>query len=302
MKIKPQNAKTAASVEAAIQLCKQPVMEPKYDGWRILVEITEAGPRIYSRTAKEYTDRVPEIVAELAKLPVGTIVDGEILAIAKDGDRYVNEWSATQNVLGASKNKATQAQRDKLTYIAFDVMADADEDVTKEPLEFRRARLSKLLTDNAVDRSRVTMTCQVQPTAAMYERLVDLGFEGAIVKDLNARYAQGKRGAGWFKLKAITTTDMVVMELPLNGKGQHEGRVGHMILGQMRDGKLVQRTQINPPDLAQRIEMSEHPERYLNRVVEMKAYGWSEDDCPRHPTFLRWREDKTPDQCDWNNG
>jgi DNA ligase 1 len=302
--VKPQKAQDAATVEAAVAKCRRAIMEPKYDGWRALLVREVSGTRVFSRTGKDYTAQVPEIVAEVNRLPVGTILDGELVAMRDDNGRLVNDCSLMTTVMGTKvdgpKRVRQMDARKNVTFIAFDCLqaGGTTPDTAAMSLSTRRGAIALLL--KALDPTLIQMTLQIEATETNHQALVDSGMEGSVVKDLDAPYAAGKRGHGWYKIKATETVDCVVVELPVDGQGQFRGQVGRMVIGQMRDGELVERTRVNAPDNAQRLEMTLAPERYLGRVVEVKVYGWYEDGAPRHPTFGRWREDKAPIECTWH--
>ncbi|MFM8810403.1 MAG: ATP-dependent DNA ligase, partial [Chthoniobacterales bacterium] len=54
--------------------------EDKFDGIRAQVHVGEGRCEIFSRDLKRITAQFPEIAAAAAKLPAGTVLDGEILA------------------------------------------------------------------------------------------------------------------------------------------------------------------------------------------------------------------------------
>lgn len=304
MDFKIQKAKDAATVTAAVALCKRPVLEPKYDGWRAIFVVRTAGVDVYSRTGKCYTGQVPEIQAEIAKLPVGTILDGELVAFSDRAGRIVNDCSRMSTVMATHTNgpKALKQKlaRQGVAFVAFDCLSLSDGTIAGLGLAVRRAQLTKMLTAFGVDSALVYPSIQGPATEDAHQALVDAGMEGSIVKDLDAPYAFGKRGHGWFKIKSTETVDFIVTALPVDGEGQFVGQVGRMRLSQIRDGQIVERTKVNAPDNAQRLDMTIRPERYLGRVVEVKVYGWYDDGSPRHPTFGRWREDKLAIDCDWH--
>lgn len=298
---KPQNAKGVDSVADAVAKCGHPVIEPKYDGWRLVAYITTEGVRLYTRTGKDYSGRVPAIEAELAKLPVGTVLDGEIV------DLEDQDCTAVTNVFGKSVAVASAEEVAKLTYVAFDIVKLAGTDATVNNLAERRHALDRLLEGCGVDTALVRLTSQGAATAEVQDLIVEQGYEGVVVKDLSKPYAAGKRGHGWFKIKATTTVDCVVTGLPLDGKGQYVGQVGRMIVSQIRNGEPVERAKVNAPTVKERREMSDFPERYMGRVVEVKIYGTVQAEGSdvinwRHPTFNRWRQDKLAEDCEYDNG
>lgn len=297
----PQNAKKTNSVQEAAAQCQRPIMEAKMDGWRLLVEVTTDGVRVYSRTKHRYDGRLPEIEAELQKLPPGTMLDGEIVSLADQ------DCTAVSNVLGKSVTPTIKEQRKKLTYVVFDILEVAGVDARKNTLEDRVAVLRRALESCEIDERLVTSVVQQPCEEAAYWSLVDTGHEGVIVKDLAKPYASGKRGHGWFKIKATVEVDMVVMDLPIDGKGQFEGQVGRMVLGQYIDGELVERAKVKCPDHATHRAATDCPQDFLGRVCAIKHYGTvqatgSDEVNFRHPTFIRWREDKPAEECEYDNG
>lgn len=310
MDFKPQNAKGVPSVTEAVTKVAEPVMEPKLDGWRMMAYVTEDGIAVYSRTGKLYSGRLPEVEAELAKLPVGTVLDGEVV------DLKTQDVTAVTNVFGKSVAKATQEQRDKLTYVAFDVLRIGNTDSTAAPLSKRHAVLGEMLERTGVDESRVVRISQLPVDEDVYQAILESGYEGVMVKDLTKPYAQGKRGHGWFKIKAVTDIDVVVMGMELDGKGQHEGKVGRFVVGQYQDGEIVERAKVNPYDDAMRDAMTEAVRfaqengtinEFAGRVLTIKHYGTLHQNGGdqvtglRHPVFVRWREDKPASDCTYHN-
>jgi ATP-dependent DNA ligase len=291
---KPQQAK-GATLDQAAKACKDPILEAKLDGWRMLVIITAEGARFFSRTGKEYTGRVPRIEQELTRFPAGTILDGEIVDIDDQ------ECTAVTNVFGKSVAQASDEEIAKLTYVAFDILEFDGNMTTHLTLRERHTFLRECYARLDVDPMYSVPTVWHDVSPDKYTEFVTSGYEGVMVKDASKPYAKGKRGYGWFKIKEMTSIDVVVMELPHNGKGQFEGQVGKMTVGQYVDGVLVERAKVNAPNNEERLDMTHNPEKYLGRVLELKHFGRLVEGL-RHPTFVRWREDKTAEECGFDNG
>lgn len=309
MDFKPQNAKKAASVTEAASKCADPILEPKFDGWRAVMFITEDGVQVWSRTGKRYDGRHPEIEAELAKLPVGTILDGEVVADDQDCTKVVE-------VFGRSVSATSQAQRDVLRYVVFDVLhlGGADVDTCDHPLRARRNLYTTMLERCDVSEDWVVATPWFDAVEDHYTILVENGYEGAMVKDGEAKYAKGKRGHGFWKIKAMTEIDVFVMGMELDGKGQHDGKVGRFVVGQYEKNesgelRVVERAKVNPYDDAMRDYLTEQrrtqdaggTNQALWRVMTIKHYGFT-DPGLRHPVFVTWREDKDALECGYDNG
>lgn len=304
---KPQNAKKADDVAAAAAQCKNPMLEPKYDGWRMIVIIGADGePALYSRTGKTYTRQTPEpILRELRRFPPNTILDGEMV-----DSQHNKNCIAVTNVFGKSKNKALQIEKDRINYIVFDCIELDGQKLASAMLRARR-EIFNIYTNAISKLERVALTPQAPAEQEYHALFLELGYEGTIVKDNDSTYAFGKRGHGWFKIKSTVDIDVVVMGMELDGKGQHEGKVGRFVVGQYQMGELCERARVNPYDDAMRNAMTKATEEaeanplqsnsFYSRVCTIKHYGVLKDGL-RHPTFVKWREDKPAEECEFDNG
>lgn len=274
------------------------IMEPKYDGWRCIAIRREDRVDIYNRSQKCYTGQLPELEADLMKLPVGTILDGELVKLRFDGERWENRFFDIHTAMRSKDVSKLARTREGIKLIAFDVLANGGDDAcVKAPLGHRRQIIASLIEDHKL--RLVELTLQLSATQEDHDALVALGFEGSVVKDPTRAYAFGKRGHGWYKIKDVRTIDTVVMDVLMDGKGQHAGKAGRMVVGQIRDGKLVEVAKVNCLNNAQRDDATRDPGSYIGRVLEVKIYGWDTEG-PRHPTPLRFREDKPASECVWS--
>lgn len=308
LSFKPHNAKKAEDVAEAAAKCKRPILEPKYDGWRMIAIINEEGHvTLWSRTGKPYRMQTPEpILEELAQFPAGTILDGEMV------DHTDNKnCTAVTNVFGKSKAAPIQMEQDRIHYIVFDCIELGGESIADLSLEGRRFQVGGYLAPEMTGAimlggtppsfSRIALTAQAPAEDEFHSLFLELGYEGAMVKDLDSTYAFGKRGHGWFKLKATVDIDVVITEIMLDGKGQHEGKAGRFVVAQLCEGEFMERAKVNPYDDAMRNAMTADPESFVGRVCTIKHYGVLKDGL-RHPTFVKWREDKPPEECHFDNG
>lgn len=92
-----------------------------------------------------------------------------------------------------------------LTVLAFDVLHLDGEDLLDLPLIERAGPLAALVPQAA----RVPREVCVDAAAAqtVFDAAVAAGYEGVVVKALDAPYAAGRRGAGWLKVKPVHTLD-----------------------------------------------------------------------------------------------
>lgn len=261
--------------------------ELKVDGWRLLFHVDGDGAvHAYTRSGKSATGKLPHVEAEIAKLPAGTWLDGEAVAFeVKGGVRH--DWGRVQSILGSGRNRIA-VDREKVTYVAFDLIAYNDLDARS--LEYRQRR--SLLVDAVRGLRYVRASEQVEPTRESYNRAIAEGYEGLVLKSLHSRYASGRRGAGWTKVKPTETLDGVVMGFT-EGRDSFAGMIGAMRVGQYVDGELTEvLTAGTGMDFPTRRHMTENPDQYVGRVVEIAYAERMPTGGYRHPVFKRMRDDR----------
>ncbi len=200
-----------ASLGKAIPDGKDWTYEPKYDGIRVLAFIAPGAARLITRNAKDKTAQFPEIVAELAKLPGRTkkplVLDGEIVAL-KDGEAARFQDLQGRMHVANAHSIARLAKEQPAAFIAFDILLDGDEPIMAEPWQVRRKHLEKRLA------KKTTKHVWLSPSAPNGKKMMadaqKGGWEGVIVKDVNAPYQPGKRSKSWLKVKLEKQQEFVV--------------------------------------------------------------------------------------------
>jgi len=263
------------------------VMEPKFDGWRLLIHIGPNGVNFYTRTGKAHKGKLPHIEAAVAHLPTHTWIDGEVVALDNNG---MPEWGTVQSILGS--NGVDTAG--KLIYFAFDLLAFNSLDVRRLPLSERRNAMGQALTPTANFR----LTPQFPADHQLHDQLVEQGYEGTIIKDPSKPYASGKRGQGWFKLKATDEMDVVITGFK-PGENSFTGMVGAIEFAQYKNGVLTPRGRCSGMDMKFRKQLTADPNKYIGRVISMAYMGIMPSGSPRHPQFKRLRDDKPNSDCVW---
>src|SRR3954453_23503181 len=113
--------------------------EPKWDGFRTLV--FRDGDEIYlqSRDLKPMNRYFPELEAPLrASLPPRAVLDGEIVIAGANG---LDFSSLLLRVHPAASRVALLAREIPASFVAWDLLAEGDEDLMSQPLAERRRRL-----------------------------------------------------------------------------------------------------------------------------------------------------------------
>src|SRR5512132_138554 len=115
--------------------------------------VGEEGPRLFTRHGRGHHHRFPRINAALAELPVGTVLDGELVCLQplKDG-RVRCRFDRVSAFMVARAPHRPDANGLTVTLIVFDALAIAGTDLRAAPWAQRRARLEEMLgeADGAV--------------------------------------------------------------------------------------------------------------------------------------------------------
>nr|WP_281377699.1 ATP-dependent DNA ligase [Saccharopolyspora hordei] len=315
------------------------LFEPKWDGYRCLVFAdpqADAPVQLQSRTGRSLDRYFPEVLAAVAEhVPRPAVLDGELVVVRHDdpGDRL--DWDAlSERIHPAASRVRTLAERTPATFIAFDLLALDDRDLTGVPQRERRELLEGLGLD--ARGLRTTPVTDDPDTAEEWFRLFEgAGLDGIIAKPTDGTYQPGKRTM--LKIKHSRTADCVVAGLRWHAKSRPGTAVGSLQLGLHDEHGVLHhvgvvgafsdaRRRELATELAELITDGEHPwlDRRTSgqrlpgsvnrwntseqpwvplrpeRVVEV-SYDHTEGAHParfRHTTqFVRWRPDRDPGSC-----
>lgn len=319
--IVPQTCKPAYRPEDCVgrgRSSKAFHMEPKYDGFRMLANVEEQ-VTIYSRTHKTQEGKLPWIEEELRDLlPPGTVVDGEMVAFARNEDGTIrNNFDFVQGVLNSLPERARSLQEDlyPLKYYIFDLLWQEGSSVVSLPLAERRKRLYAYFKARGKSpESLVRLVPVFACTQEEHDRLVALGYEGSVIKDRAKPYVPGKRGHGWFKIKRQPTIEAIITGFD-PGVGKFKDLFGAVRFGQYqtlrtghKDGRVTEKTTLvergacSGMDDATRAWMHEHQEALIGKVIEVSHFGLMPGGVRfRHPQFVRMRDDKRPEDVTWHD-
>jgi DNA ligase-1 len=228
--VRPMLAASAPDVAAAVAGFdgRAVVVDVKLDGIRIQVHRSGEDIQVFTRSLDDITSRLPEVVAAVRALPVRSIVlDGEALAVGPDGrPRPFQETAARSATHDA--DVATGAGLPLRPYF-FDLLHLDGTDLLDAPLRERLAALDAILTGDARPVPRI-VDADAPAAAEAFARWVAEGQEGVVIKDPDAPYDAGRRGAAWVKVKPRHTLDLVVLAVE-RGSGRRVGSLSNIHLG-----------------------------------------------------------------------
>jgi DNA ligase 1 len=226
--VRPMLASPGSSLDAALAaLGAEVTVEFKLDGARIQVHRDGDEVRVWTRTLREVTDGVPELVERVRALPCERVVlDGETLALDDDG--RPRAFQDTMSRFGSDTSDAGVL----LSPFFFDLLHLDGRDLLDEPLSVRLDALAELLAadEHAALRMPGVRGPSPEEAAGVLDGALGAGHEGVVVKALDAPYAAGRRGQAWQKVKPVHTLDLVVIGAEW-GYGRRTGKLSNIHLG-----------------------------------------------------------------------
>lgn len=273
------------------------LFEVKWDGYRAIAETGKSGVRLYSRNQLSLAERFPAIAGSLEKIKFDAVLDGEIVAIDKNGKP---SFQLLQDYQGG-----------RLIYYVFDILFYQGRDLTGLELIKRKELLERVLPDD----ERIKFAEHIEKDGvSFYNTVKKRGLEGIVAKDARSRYQPGGRSKEWLKIKYQQTQDCVIVGFT-RPRGSREF-FGSLVLGALEKNKLVyvghsgggfggQNIKIIYDRLRPLVQ-KKCPFRTLppesetvtwvkpKLVCEVAFTEWTKDGVMRQPVFQRLREDKSP--------
>ena len=288
--------------------------EPKWDGFRGLLENGSVELRLWSRNARPLLRYFPELQPLQKLLPPSSALDGEIV-IDREG---VLDFDAMQMRLHPAESRVRKLSTEiPARFVAFDVLVWKGEEVWRQPLAARR----RILEQKAKRFGLSPATADRDEALGWLDRFEALGLDGVVAKRSDSPYLPGSREAV-VKVKPEKTADCVVVGVRWKSRPD---RIATLLLGLYgRKGEIdyVGSAAVAPArhaDVAERVlpllenaperrfsepnrwgggELEESPVR-PELVVEVR-YDKVQSNRFRHGTkLIRFREDKDPAQCTW---
>ena len=182
--------------------------EPKWDGFRSIVFRDRDEVEIGSRNGRPMTRYFPEVVAAIRSgLPERCVLDGEI--VVPDPSRGRLDFEALQQRIHPAESRVKLlAQRTPAHFVAFDLLALGDRDLTGEPFRERRRVLEETLAGARSPIHLTPATRDPEVAERWFNEFEGAGLDGIVAKPLELTYQPDRRVM--FKIKHVRTADCVV--------------------------------------------------------------------------------------------
>ncbi len=246
--------------------------EPKWDGFRCICFRDGAEVELGSRNERPMTRYFPELVeAVKAELPERCVVDGEIVIATPGG----LDFEALQQRIHPADSRVTLlAGSTPASFIAFDLLALDEEDLTQRPFIERRAALGAALAGAGSSVHLTPATTDVGEAQRWFTEFEGAGLDGVVAKPLELTYQPDKRVM--FKIKHTRTADCVLAGFRWHKTSTAaQPLLGSLLLGLYNDdGKLQHVGVVGAFTAARRAELVGELEPLLLRDGE--GHPWQE--------------------------
>jgi ATP-dependent DNA ligase len=313
--------------------------EPKWDGFRCVVQRDGDAVELGSRNERPLTRYFPELLEPLQmQLPERCVVDGEIVIPSADGDGLDFD-ALLQRIHPAESRVRRLAAETPAALVLFDLLALGDRALLDEPLNERRRLLLSALPHPRHPLYLTPASTDIEVARAWFGRFEGAGLDGVVAKRLDGPYTPNQRTM--VKVKHERTAECAVAgyRIHKDGKG-----VGSLLLGLYDEAGTLHHVGVAAAfTVKRRSELLEelaplldralegHPWRdwadamahqagrmpgaqsrwnagkdlswvpiRVERVAEV-TFGQLQNGRFRHGvSFVRWRPDRTPESCTYD--
>jgi len=285
----------ATLTSPSIKLKGSWIIEPKYDGERIIAVRSGDEISLWTRRNIQASYKFPEIVEALKNNIDGTewILDGE-MTVAGGFRQLLNRNVEDRFKIGLLSRK------NPATYNIFDIILHGKEYLLKTPLIERKGILMNVVHPD--DRIEIVPFEEISNIEEQFLNYLKNGFEGAVIKNSCSKYEPGRRSDQWLKIKKGDTVDVYIIgatrstgsipfgALLMEKDGKYFGKVGTGFSDQDRKDilKLLKENQEPlrievPPELESEIIVTSKPLLAEIKMQEMIKRS------PRAPVWVRFR-------------
>ena len=274
------------------------IFEIKYDGYRALSYLDGSDVTVMSRKDLSFNKKFPPVVEALKELGLEAILDGEIVALNKEGRsdfQLLQQWQ---------KNGEGE-----LVYYVFDLLWLNGYNLMHLPLVERKTILQQILPEHPM----VRYSDHIENKGTQFfKAATKQGLEGIMAKERNSAYTPKIRTRQWLKIKSVQRQEVVIAGFTeTRGSRSH---FGALVLGVYENNKLIYVghtgsgfTEKSLADVYKKLKpliidkppfatkpKTNMPCTWVKPVLvgEVKFSEWTKDNILRQPIFMGLREDK----------
>ena len=205
------------------------IAEEKFDGMRCQAHISDGRIELFSRDLNEITSSFPEIIEFFSdkQLP-DLVLDGEICVFKDD---IILPFQLLQKRMGVKKPSKKLLTQYPVLFIAYDILYKDGNPLFDELLSVRRDKLEKLSKKYSIPITSQMKIDNQDDVEELFQRALDHGNEGLMLKRKDSVYEYGQRRKSWLKVKKPSGSLDTVMLYAHAGSGKRGGTYSDFTLG-----------------------------------------------------------------------
>lgn len=298
--------------------------EPKWDGFRCIAFKNGSDVRLPSKSGQPLERYFPEVVERIQAMKAARFVaDGELIVPDPSNKGALSFDDLLQRIHPAESRITRLAVEYPAVLVLFDLLVDGAAVLVDRPLEDRRARLERFMARETVSGLFLSPATRDRAEAKRWLSGAGGGLDGVVAKRVEAAYASGSRDA-MITIKTRRTADCIVGGFRY---GTGKKVIGSLLLGLYGDDGLLHHVGFtsgfktaDKAALTKKVEALKGGKGFSGRapggpsrwstgrssewvpldpvlVVEVEYDHFSQDRFRHGTKFMRWRPDKAPKQC-----
>ncbi len=306
------------------------IVDEKYDGERIQVHKEGNKIKLYSRRLEDTSLQFPDIVEAIRKAvkAKNCVIDSEVMPVDSKGNLL-----PFQTLMQRRRKYEIESYVKKIpvALFAFDLLFVNGKSLIREPYNKRYALLQKFVKQTGKINLAIRKVCNDSDCIEdLFNKTLEHGGEGIVIKNPNGPYQAGTRGWNWIKwkpeyVKGLRDTFDLVVVGAYYGRGRRAGTYGALLCAVYNEQKdrfdtfCKLGTGFTDKELfalPKRFKKIDHkparleitkfmtPDVWFDPRTVVEVTGAELTKSPNHtagyalrfPRFLRWRE-KTPEEA-----
>lgn len=274
------------------------VIQPKLNGVRCTImyqkpskrELFEESYSCIIKSKEGLVYDIKHILKEFDKLYKDF---SEYQSVVFDGELYIHGENVT-TIAGASRNSKNPRHKD-LIFVCFDL---AIEDISNVERDAYRYEILGNMCPLTIYPIKFTekVVCLISQRClndeyAMYkmDEYIKLGYEGAVIRDLDAEYGFGKRVTTMMKLKRFVDEEFEIIDI--KAIGTPDDRIGFTIIYTLKNNindELFEANGIGTVD--EKCTIFDNKDKYINKMATVKFYERTINGIPFHANVIGIRD------------
>lgn len=274
------------------------IIECKLDGVRVISILDKGKVSMYSRNGKELTN-FTKILEQLQIIAnkfnnMSFVLDGEVMSDSfqdlmkqvyrkehvdtDDSVLYVFDYMLLSSFKDGKTFDGQSLRINTLNHIYDSIQSEVPNIKT----------LDHAIVDLSTEEGKLELK-------RINERAIEFGYEGIMIKDVDAPY-ECKRSAAWLKLKPFISVSLPIVAVE-EGTGKYTGMLGNFICEGEDSGKYVKVSVGSGLTDNERKTFWDNKDKLIGDIIEIKADAFIKSDdndyhSLRFPRFVCFRDDK----------